>query len=58
MAQKTYIKARTLLCYWAVRELGVSMVSLAKRLGISPAAVIQSVERVEGLAGEDDYQFP
>jgi lambda repressor-like predicted transcriptional regulator len=29
------VEARSLLCYWAVRDLGVSMTSLAKRLNLS-----------------------
>ena len=49
---------RSLLCCWAVRELGVSMISLAKRLRISPAAVTQSVERGERLKREDNCRFP
>lgn len=52
------VKARSLLCYWAVRELGVSMASLSKRLNISPAAVTQSVARGEKLLKENYYQFP
>ncbi len=51
------VKARSLLCHWAVRELGVSMASLAKRLEISPAAVTQSVERGERFAREHHYHF-
>jgi len=51
------VKARSLLCYWAARELGVSMASLAKRLRISPAAVTQSVARGERLVKENNYHF-
>jgi putative transposase len=29
------VEARSLLCYWAVRELGISMSSLSRKLGIS-----------------------
>ena len=39
------VTARSLLCYWAVRELGESMASLARRLGISTVAVSKSVDR-------------
>lgn len=52
------VKARSLLCYWAARELGVTMSSLAKRLKISPAAVTQSVLRGEMLVMENQYHFP
>jgi hypothetical protein len=54
---RSIVRARSLLCYWAVRELGVSMVSLAKRLKITPAAVTQSVARGERLAKENNYHF-
>jgi len=54
---RSIVRARSLLCYWAVRELGMSMVSLAERLRISPAAVTQSVARGERLAKENNYQF-
>ncbi len=52
------VKARSLLCYWATRELGISMASLAERLKLSPAAVTQSVERGERLVKENHYHFP
>ncbi len=52
------VRARSLICYWAVRELGVSMASLAKRLRISPATVSQSVVRGERLVKENHYHFP
>lgn len=52
------VEARSLLCYWAVRDLGVSMTSLAKRLKLSVAAITQSVERGERLKEEKSYYFP
>jgi len=39
------VEARSLLCYWAVRELGVPMSSLARKLGISIPSVSDSVTR-------------
>jgi putative transposase len=39
------VRARSLLCYWAVRELGESMTSMAGTLNISAVAVSKSVER-------------
>jgi hypothetical protein len=47
--RKTVV-ARSLLCYWSVRQLGLSMSSLARRLGISLTSVSQSVVRGELLA--------
>ena len=37
--QQKRIKPRSLFCYWAVRELSISLTDLAKRLGISVAGV-------------------
>ena len=44
------VKARSLLCYWAVRELGVTMSLLARKLKISIPAVSKSVERGRSIA--------
>ncbi len=55
--QQKWVKPRSLLCCWAVRELGISLTELAKRLGISVAGVGYSVERGEIIARENDYQL-
>ncbi len=44
------VKARSLLCYWAVRQLGFSATELSKRLGISQPSVSISVKRGETIA--------
>ena len=44
------VEARSLLCYWAVRELGVPMSSLAQKLGISIPSVSDSVTRGKKIA--------
>jgi putative transposase len=41
------VEARSVLCYWAARELGISTVELSKRLGISQPTASQSVKRGE-----------
>jgi hypothetical protein len=46
------VKARSLFCFWAVSELGMSATSLAKKLGISQPAVSISVKRGAKLASE------
>jgi REP element-mobilizing transposase RayT len=51
------VKARSLLCYWAVRELGTSMASLSKMLNISIPAVSKSVVRGEKIAKDMNYQL-
>ena len=44
------VEARSFLCYWAVRELGVPMSSLARKLGISIPSVSDSVTRGQRIA--------
>jgi len=51
------VQARSLLCYWAVRELGVTMVSLARRLDQSVTAVGKAVIRGEKLAKMNNYSL-
>jgi putative transposase len=51
------VRARSLLCYWAVRECGMNMVSLAKRLSLSQTAISQSVSRGEQIANENDFSL-
>ena len=43
-------EARALVCYWAVRELRMTAVSVAKLLGITQSAVTQATYRGEKLA--------
>jgi hypothetical protein len=46
------VKARSVFCYWAVRELGRSATSIAKELRLSQPAVSISVKRGERIARE------
>lgn len=55
--QPLRVKARSLLCYWAVRELGLSTTSVASKLGITQSAVSRSVLRGERLAIKGGYQL-
>jgi DNA-binding MarR family transcriptional regulator len=41
------VEARSVLCFWANRELGISTVELAQRLKIAQPTVTQSVARGE-----------
>jgi putative transposase len=50
--KKVISEARSLFCYWCVRELGESMTDMAKRLGLTQPAVGYAVERGEQLAKE------
>jgi putative transposase len=44
------VKARSLMCYWAVRRLGYSATELSKKLGVSQPSVSISVRRGEKIA--------
>ena len=44
------VKTRSLLCYWAVRVLGVPMSSLSQQLGISIPSVSDSISRGQRIA--------
>jgi REP element-mobilizing transposase RayT len=53
--QARKVKARSLLCFWAVREAGVSLRELAARLEMSAPGVGFAVERGEAIAHENGY---
>ncbi len=55
--QPIRVKARSLLCFWATRELGMSMVDLSKRLKISQPTVSQSAKRGEKIARDNNLRF-
>jgi REP element-mobilizing transposase RayT len=55
--QRRRVQARSLLCYWACRELGISMAALSRKLNISESAVSLSVKRGEKLAQEKGYSL-
>lgn len=46
------VEARSLLCYWGVRELGLSMSLLSNRLGLSIPSISDSVARGQKIATE------
>jgi DNA-binding transcriptional regulator YdaS (Cro superfamily) len=51
------VKARSLLCYWAVREVCESMTAMAGRLGISTPAVSKAVDRGAVIAEQNGYKI-
>ncbi|MFC1505258.1 transposase [Thermodesulfobacteriota bacterium] len=55
--QPVKVKARSLFCYWAARELGYPMAELASRLNISQPAVSMSARRGEQIALEKGYSL-
>jgi REP element-mobilizing transposase RayT len=46
------VKARSLMCYFAVRELGLTATGLAKKIGLKQPAISISVGRGEKIAKE------
>lgn len=55
--QHKIVKARSLFCYWATHELGVSQTSLSRRLGLSQPAVSLSVVRGRELVMKNKYNL-
>ena len=51
------VQARSLLCYWAVRELCESMTAMARRLGIFTPAVSKAVARGAVIAERNGYKI-
>lgn len=49
------VEARSVLCFWANRELGIRTVELARRLKIAQPTVTQSVARGEKLVAEKRF---
>jgi chromosomal replication initiation ATPase DnaA len=55
--QPERIRARSLLCYWAVRELGMSSTEVAHRLGIHQSNVSRAVQRGGKLTAEKELSI-
>jgi putative transposase len=49
------VQARSLLCFWAHRKLGMTTIEIAKRLKISQPAISRSSKRGEKI--EQEYHF-
>jgi len=54
---KIQVAAISLMCYWAVRKLGLTDTELAKRLGVTQPAVSYAVSRGEQIAKERNYNL-
>ena len=51
------VTARSLLCYLAVRELGISLYELSRRFNLSPSGVSLSVKRSETAAKSERFNL-
>ncbi|MDP2644335.1 MAG: transposase [Desulfobacterales bacterium] len=52
---KRVVEARSVICYWAVRELGISQAVLAEKFNISQPAVSMAVKRGEDLVRSRNF---
>ena len=55
--QPQRVKARSLLCHWAVNEPGLTTTALARLLSRSQPAVSQAVRRGQQLARQEGWQL-
>jgi len=55
--ERRRVAARSLLCFWAVRDLGISMAELSRQLKLSISGISLSVKRGEEIAQDKDYKL-
>ena len=55
--QSMVVRARSLLCYWATSELGISQAWLSKRLKLSQPAISLSVARGREIAVQNNFKI-
>ncbi len=51
------VKARSMVCFWAFSELGMSQTSLAQRFGVSQPAVSSAVRKGEKTINAAKYEL-
>ena len=50
-------RVRSLLCVWAVKELGLSETLLTQKLGTTQPSISRAVQRGEKLAIDEQLEF-
>ena len=55
--ERKRVEARSVLCYWAVRDLGTNMAELSRRLNLSISGVSLSVKRGERIVQDRGYRL-
>ncbi|MDY6973648.1 MAG: transposase, partial [Thermodesulfobacteriota bacterium] len=55
--QKVKSDARSLFCFWAVRELGYRQSELARKLGLTQPGVGYAVRKGEAISKSNNYQI-
>ena len=51
------VKARSLLCYWGARELGMTTVALAKKIKLAQPTVSQAISRGQKIVEDLGLSF-
>ena len=51
------VRAKSLLCYWANRDLGISMAKLSRQMKVSVMAISYAVQRGEKIAQKHNYKL-
>jgi len=49
------VAARSVFCFWAVRELGISMAELSRQLKLSISGISLSIKRGEKMIKDKNY---
>ena len=55
--QPARVYARSLLCHWAIRRLGMAAVAVSKLRGISQSAATRAAYRGEAIAAADSLEL-
>jgi hypothetical protein len=55
--QPKYVKARSLICYWAVKKVGISSLNVASKLGIKQPSVSRAAVRGEKIALKEGFSL-
>jgi hypothetical protein len=51
------VRARSLLCFWASRELRISQSEVSRKFKLSPAIISQCVQRGENIVRDNHYSL-
>ncbi|BBO85790.1 hypothetical protein DSCO28_63560 [Desulfosarcina ovata subsp. sediminis] len=55
--QRKTVAARSVLCYWATRELGMSAAAISKRLNIAASTASESAARGLRIIKEQGFKL-
>ena len=54
---RSRVRARSLLCFWASRQLGISLAELSRRTRISQSSISMSVQRGEQIVEKEGHSL-